>query len=173
MASTYSAEMTIRLRAEEALDATADPGSSGVLPIEVVNATGGRRWTDGGGSGQIEKCYKRVRTISAGATDAYDLLAAGSLTTPAGASIDADELKALVLRVTSGEVKLVGAALNALDCFTAASEGVKLAASGGLRCLALDFGPDGLDVAANSKFEIIETSASATADYELELIVAE
>lgn len=173
MATKFSAVMELRLLAEEALDVTVDPGSDGTLPVEVTIGSGGARWANGGASGQVGACYKRLRTVGISGTDSYDLLAAGALKTPAGATIDADELKGLVLKVTSGACKLQAPAASGLGIFTAASQGLQLSATGGLRSVALYFGPDGLDVTTNSKFDIVESSGAATATYELILIVAE
>ena len=173
MASVYSALLEMRLLAEETLDASVDPGTSGTLPVEIANVTGGRRWSTGTGSGKIGRSYKRVRTVGSGVTDSYDLLAAGSLTTPAGAAIDLDELKGVVIRVTSGQVQLAAPAANFLTIFADASGAINMGAVAGLRAIALDFGPDGLDVSVNSKFDVIETSGAATATYEIEFVGAE
>lgn len=173
MATEYSALMEMRLLSTEKLDPTVDPGASGQPSAEVSIGSGGVRWKNGGGNGQIQRNYKRIRTIGSGATDSYDLLAAGSLTTPNGESIDLDEVKGLILRVTAGEVKFVKATTGGLDCFTAADEGMQLGATAALQALGLYFGADGLDVTTNSKFAIIETSGAGTATYELEFIGAE
>jgi hypothetical protein len=113
-----------------------------------------------------------MATIGSGATDTYDLLAAGGLIGPLGELIDLDELKGLALRVTSGEVKFIRHGANGLAMFTSNNEGLQLKSAGGLRAVVLDFGPDGLDVTTDSKFEIVETSGLASATYELAFIGA-
>ena len=130
MASVYSALLEMRLLAEETLDASVDPGTSGTLPVEIANVTGGRRWSTGTGSGKIG-------------------------------------------RVTSGQVQIAAPAANFLTIFSDASDVINMNAVAGLRAIALDFGPDGLDVSVNSKFDVIETSGAATATYEIEFVGAE
>ena len=98
------------------------------------------------------------------------LLAAGSLEDIIGQAIDADEAKALVVLCTDGEIKVTGAAANGLGCFTAASEGNALSEG---QFVAIGLGKAGLDVTVNSKFDITETSGTATAAYTLGLIVAQ
>lgn len=173
MATAYSALMQIVLIAEETPDVTVDPGATGGLAVKVENANGGRRWSDGTGDGKIGRDYKRIRTIGAGGTDSYNTLAAGSLLTPNGAAIDLDELKGLVLKVTSGQIQLAAPAANFLGIFSDATDVINLNATGGLKCIALDFGSDGLDVTVNSTFDIIETSGAAGAVYELSFVGAE
>lgn len=173
MAATYQAVMSILLQADEILDPTTGSFVTGTHAALVENETGGRRWGNGGASGGIQKCYKRTRTITSGSTDNYNLLAAGSLSTPAGVAIDADEIKGLVLKVTSGAIRLEAPAADFLGIFADANGAIKMAATGGLRCLALDFGPDGLSLGTSSKFDITEISGAASAVYELIIIVAE
>lgn len=163
MANEYSGLVVIEITGEEQLDATAGDGASGAMRVSMTNASGGRRWSNGTGSGKVGKLYKAVLAFTSGETKSYDLLAAGSLTTPDGQSIDANELKFLGLKCTSGEFKFVGTATNQLGVFTAPSEGLQLKATGGLRCLPLDFGPDGLDVTTNSQFALTETGSSTAA----------
>lgn len=174
MAHKYSARMDLRIVAEETLDPSVAPYAAGANTITVENATAGRRWSDGQGSGQVDAIYRRTQaSLGISATDTYNVLAAGGLQTPSGSVIDLDELKGLAIRCTSGECKLVATASNGLGLFTAASEGLQLKATGGLRAVALDLGPDGLDVTTNSQFAVVETSGAATAAYELEFIGAE
>lgn len=124
---------------------------------------GTRRTTNGTGSAQADQILLATYTISASGTQAFNTLAAGSLEDIYGNAIDLDEFKMLVIEITSGEAKLVKNATNGMAFFTANDEGIQLNASGGLRRVGFDFGPDGLDVTTNSKFDIIETSTSATA----------
>jgi hypothetical protein len=163
MANSYSALIVIECTAEETLDATAGDGASGAMRGSVVNATGGRRFSNGTGSGKIGKWYKAVLAFTSGQTKSYDLLAAGSLTTPDGVAIDADELKVMVIQCDTGEFQLAAPAANFLAIFSDASDVLNLNSIGGLRCIGMDFGPDGLDVTTNSKLDLIETgSAPAT-----------
>jgi hypothetical protein len=173
MPESYSAVLDARLVFEEVGDPTIDPGAVSSAVGNVEAQSGGRRWTNGTGSGKVGAAYKRIRTIGSGATDTYDLLAAGSLQTPLGRPIDLDELKALSLKVTSGEVKIIKHGTNGLDIFTSNNEGFQLKAAGGLRAVVLDMGPDGLDVSSNSRFEVVETSGAASATYEIAFIGAE
>jgi hypothetical protein len=174
MAHKYSARMNLRLVAEETLDPTTAPYASGASTLNSPGTYSVRNWSDGQASGQIDAVYRRVQSsLASSTTDTYDVLAAGGLQTPSGSVIDLDELKGLVIKCTAGEVKLVATAANGLGCFTAASEGLQLKAAGGLRAVALDFGPDGLDVTTASQFAITETSGAASAGYELSFIGAE
>ena len=173
MSSTFSALLNARLVFEEVADPAVAPGVSASAQGTVEASTGGRRWSNGAGSGQIGAAYRRLRTVASGATDSYDLLAAGSLVSPLGESIDLDELKGLALRVTSGSVKFQKPGSNGLGLFTTNNHGLLLSATAGLRAIVLDLGPDGLDVTVNSKFDIVEATGAATATYELALIGAE
>jgi len=170
MAIESNALLQIRLVMDEILDSSADPGASGTVQAVVENANGGRRWANGGGSGQVERVYKRIRTLASGATDTYDVLAAGSLVTPGGQPIDLDEVKALCLHVVSGECKLVATGASFLGVFTAASEGIKLSAG---QTVALDLGAAGIDSTTASQFAVTETSASASVEYRLAFIGAQ
>ena len=173
MSSTFSALLNARLVFEEVADPAVAPGVSASAQGTVEASTGGRRWSNGAGSGQIGAAYRRLRTVASGATDSYDLLAAGSLVSPLGESIDLDELKGLALRVTSGSVKFQKPGSNGLGLFTTNNHGLLLSATAGLRAIVLALGPDGLDVTVNSKFDIVEATGAATATYELALIGAE
>lgn len=172
MSSTFSALLNARLVFEEVSDPAVAPGVSASAQGTVEASTGGRRWSNGAGSGQIGAAYRTMATIGSGATDSYDLLAAGGLIGPLGEPIDLDELKGLALRVTSGEVKFIRHSSNGIALFTSNNEGLQLKSAGGLRAVVLDFGPDGLDVTTDSKFEIVETSGAASATYELAFIGA-
>ena len=165
MASTASAELTIRFLTTMTPDTT-----TGITGDQHGDVEQTDRWTQGTGSSQVDRAYKRVRTIGIGATDSYNLLAAGSLEDIIGQAIDADEAKALVVLCTDGEIKVTGAAANGLGCFTAASEGNALSEG---QFVAIGLGKAGLDVTVNSKFDITETSGTATAAYTLGLIVAQ
>ncbi len=107
MPESYSAVLDARLVFEEVGDPTIDPGAISSAVGNVEAQAGGRRWTNGTGLGKVGAAYKRIRTIGSGATDTYDLLAAGGLQTPLGRPIDLDELKALSLQVTSGDVSVI------------------------------------------------------------------
>lgn len=151
-------------------DLTPDP-ATGVTGAVHGNVEQRDRFTQGTSSGEVDRPYKRERSaLGAGATDSYDLLAAGSLKDLLGQTIDADEIKGIVVLCTDGAIEVTADAANGLECFTAASEGCKLAAG---QWWAMGFGAAGLACAANSKFLITETSSGATADYTLGFIVAQ
>lgn len=170
MAHTYNASLAIDFAAETVFDSSVSPFASGSTPQNTRNVNGGRRWKAGGASGQIEAVYKRTRTVGSGATDSYNVLAAGALETPAGETIDLDELKAIVVKCTAGAIKVVGGTSNPVSCFTGSGQGVALSAD---QTFAMDLGPGGVDVTTNGTFEVVETSASASATYELQFIGAE
>ena len=153
-----------------------DPRDSGEAEYAVINAGAknrGRRWIQGTSSGQVDTPYVRDRSaLGAGATDSYNVLAAGALKTPSGDTVDLDEFKAMIVRVTDGTIKVVGGAANPMSCFTGSGEGVVLVADSDQATFALDLGPDGIDVTANGTFEIIEAGGATTADYEIEFIGA-
>jgi len=155
------------------IDARGDltPASPHGNPIahNLENATGGRGWRNGTGSGQIDRILLGSFTLGAAATDNYNLLAAGSLTDVLGQAIDADELKGFVVKCTSGEITLEAPASNGLAFFKAASDGVVL--SNG-HTLGVDFGAGGLDVTTDSKFDVTD-SGGAGSTYTLWAIVAQ
>lgn len=146
-----------------------DPGAGGTVTQDLTNQTGGRRWTDGTGSGQVDRVYKRVRTMTSGETQSYDLLAAGSLTDALARAIDADELKGLVIKCTSGSIALEAPATGFIPIFSDATDLLLLSAG---HTVAFEFGAAGVDVTSASKFDIVEKAAS-TAAYTLWLIVAQ
>lgn len=153
-------------------DAQVAPGSpyEGEIRSLLENVSGGRRYTNGTGSGQVNTVYYRNRTatgdgtLGAGGTDSYNLLAAGALTDVFGATVDMDELKMLVVVVDSGAIKIDAPAANAIPIFADPTDVILLAS---VKCIALDFGAAGLDVTTNSKFDIIETSGATAAGYYL------
>jgi len=167
--ATVAARLLILAEGETIPAPADDPGAGGAVTQDLTNQTGGRRWTDGTASGQVDRVYKRVRTMTSGETQSYDLAAAGSLTDALGRAIDADELKGLVLKCTSGSIALEAPASAFLPIFSDATDLILL---GSGQTLAMDFGAAGLDVTSGSKFDIIEKAAS-TAGYELELFIAQ
>lgn len=141
---------------------------TGAIRHLLENAGGGRRWTDGQSSGEADTVYFRDRDdLAASGKDSYDLLAAGALVDVFGATIDIDELKALVLVVDSGSVRIKAPAADYLPIFGGAGEYVLVSTS-----LALDFGAGGLPLGSSSKFDIEETTGTATASYRLLIIGA-
>lgn len=147
---------------------------TGTIVDKIENTTGGTIWTNGTGSGKADRVYFRSRSaLGAGATDSYNLLAAGSLVDVYNQAIDADELKALVLKVTSGAVKLEAPAANFIGIFADASDVILLGASAKCNTIAFDFGAAGLDVTTNASFDITETSGATTANYELWVVVSQ
>jgi len=154
------------------LDVEGIPASplEGVLRKALENATGGRRWTQGTGSGEIDRIYIRERSaLGAAATDNYDLLGAGGLNDIHGQAIDADELKAIFLLPTDGSILFEAPAANYITLFSAATDATEVPSDG----MLLSWGADGLDVTVNSKFDITEVSGAVTADYLLAFICAQ
>jgi hypothetical protein len=136
----------------------------------LENVTGGEGWRNGTASGQVDRVYMVSGSLGSGATDAYDLLAAGSLTDALGQAIDADELKALILRCDTGAIEMTANATNGIGLFKAASDGINLGAG---NTAGFSFGAAGLDVTTDSKFNITEATSGAAATYTLWLIVAQ
>jgi|TARA_Y100000310_G_C20641918_1_gene794435 hypothetical protein len=148
---------------------TATSPYSEPVKAELENATGGRRWKQGTGSGQVDRAYMADGSLGAGATDDYNLLAAGSLVDVYNQAIDADELKGVVIRCETGEIEFRGDAANALSMFTNASEGITLAAG---QSAGFDLGAAGIDVTTDSKFEVFDSDGGGST-YTLWLIVAQ
>lgn len=123
-----------------------------------------QRTTNGQGSGQADRAYFASRSLSSSATHTYNVLAAGSLTDLLGQSIDLDEIKGLCIECLTGAIKVVGGASNALAAFTAAGDGLLLAAG---HSMAVEFGAAGLAVGSNGTFEVTETSGTAGATYKI------
>ncbi len=147
---------------------TATSPHEGDVREDLENTTGGRRWTDGNASGQVNRVYRKTGSLGAGATDSYNTLAAGALTDVYGQTIDLDELKGLVIVPLTGSIRLEAPAANFIGIFNDATDLLNVPAGG----LAFDFGAAGLDVTVNSKFDITETTGAATATYELWFIGA-
>ncbi len=162
-----SAAALIRILGSATL--SADSPYSGPVSAELENNTNGRRFKNGTGSGQVDRVYQVDGTLGAGATDDYDLLAAGSLTDVYGQAIDADELKAIVIKCNTGEVSFQGNASNQLSLFTSASQGIVLGAGA---TAGFDLGAAGIDVTTNSKFEILDSDGGGST-YSLWLICAQ
>ncbi len=165
MATSASAHLHIKLDAETLADSPHE-----TLPARdlLENAVGGERWTNGQGSGQIDRVYKVAGTLGAGATDNYNALAAGSLTDVYGQAIDLDELKGIVIRCLTGQITFEAPGASFLSCFKAAADGIVLVAG---HSIGLSFGAGGIDVTANSTFDI-DDSGGAGSTYELEFIGA-
>jgi hypothetical protein len=126
-------------------------------------------WKQGTASGQVDRVYMVSGSLSASATDSYDLLAAGSLTDVLGQAIDADELKGFVLRCDTGTIECTGEATNPIGIFKAGGDGFNLSTGA---IAAFSYGAAGIDVTTDSKFDITEAVGS-TATYTLWLIVAQ
>ncbi len=148
---------------------TADSPYAQPVKAELENAAQGRRWKDGQDSGEVDRVYMADGVLGAGATDAYDLLAAGALKDVYSQTIDADELKGIVVRCETGGIDFRGAAANGLGIFTAASQGIALIAG---QSIGIDLGAAGINVETNSKFEIFESDGGGST-YTLWLIVAQ
>lgn len=164
--------LTARLEIKAAADLTPAAPHSQPVGHTLENATGGRGWRNGTGSGQVDRVWLQNGTLAAGATDSYDLLAAGSLTDVLGQAIDADELKGLVIRCATGQITLEAPGANGLGLFKAAGDGVTLSAG---HTLAVDFGGAGLDVTTGSRFDVDDSGGvgSTGSTYSLWLTVAQ
>ena len=163
--STLSARLQITALADLAPDAP----HSQTIGHTVENAPGGRGWRQGTGSGEVDRVYLETNTLESGAAKVYDLGLSGGLKDVLGQTIDADELKGLAITCTAGGVAFDGWASNSIDFFEDNNHGVILSAG---QSLAVDFGPDGLDVTTDSNFRITE-NASTSSTYTLWLIVAQ
>mgnify|MGYP003631766249 CR=1 FL=1 len=174
MASSSSAFFQIKLFAEQQEGAaTAESGTpagsqsnAGALSALLENATGGRRWTEGQASGNIDRVFYNEYTVGSTETDSYDVLAAGSLLDLLGQAIDLDELKVLVVKCTSGSIQIAAPAANFLGIFADATDLINFTSG---QTVAFDFGAAGLAIGTDSKFDIIET-ASSTAAYSIAFI---
>lgn len=165
MATNVNALLQIRALAT----VTATSPASGDVVLECVNAPGGTRWTNGTGSGNVDRVLFRSETMASGETDSYNLLAAGGLTDIYGQAIDADELKGIIIKCLTGSISFKAPASNFLTCFGAAGDKIKLAAT---HCQAIDFGAAGLTLSTSASFDIAE-EGSAAATYELWFDVAQ
>lgn len=170
MAVTTETSALLLIRALATIKA-ADPANPDPVSLELENVSGGRRWSDGTGTDQVDRIYKVDGVVGAGATVSYDLLAAGALKDIFGQAIDADELKALVIRCETGEIEFRGPAANGISLFTAASEGIKLAPT---HVAAFDLGSDGIEVQVStlSKFDVFDLDGGGST-YTLWLVVAQ
>ena len=158
MATILSSLLQIRTLTELHPDTAL--GDSGPRKTELHNGTTGRRWTHGTASGQADRNYRRIdRTLAIGATDSYNLLAAGALTDPNGQAIDLDELKGLVLYCSDGEVNFEGPGALDLPLFKAPGNGIVLSAG---QMVAFDLGAAGLTLGASASFDITETDGAGS-----------
>jgi len=162
MATTLAASLGIKHLVTLTPDPTAEPG--GKNPISLDN-TQEDRWRNGAGSGLANRVYKRIRTIGSGATDSYNILAAGSLVDILNQAIDLDELSGITLRCTSGSINFVASAGTPIGLFLAAGDGLPMVAGD---VFAYSWGAAGLDVTTNSLFEITETTGTGSSAYVLE-----
>jgi len=121
--------------------------------------TGTSRWKDGTGSGQVDRRYREDATLGAGATDSYNLLAAGGLTDDENQAIDLDELKMLAIKCTAGEITIEAPVANGLSIFKAAEDGIVLASG---QRFGLDLGAAGIDVTTNSKFDVTDSGGGGS-----------
>lgn len=124
--------------------------------------------TPGTGSGKADQAYRVDGSLSSSGSATYNVLAAGSLTTPLGEAVDMDEVKAIIVKVLTGTVNVEAAASNGLACFTGAGEGVKLSAG---QWVALGLGAGGVGVGTAGSLTVAEAgSPAAAATYELLII---
>ena len=161
--------LSARLHIEARGDLQADAPHSQTVGHTLENATGGRGWRNGTGSGEVDRIFLESNTFSSGQNKTYNLLAAGALTDVFGQAIDADELKGLMVKCTSGEIAVDGGGAGGLDLFEHNQHGIALASG---MSFAVDLGAAGLDVTTNSSFRVAE-NASAAASYTVWLIVAQ
>lgn len=132
----------------------------GEVQAQLANAAGGEQFTQGQSSGQSDRVYVRgSRSLGIGATDAYNLLAAGSLKDPLGQTIDLDELKGLMLICLTGKIRLIASTGTPITLFQAAGDAINLSAG---QFAMFGFGPTGLSVETNSLFEILETGGAGS-----------
>lgn len=155
--------LAVSLRIIAQADLTPSSPLAGAILAKLENATGGRFWTQGTGTGNASQCYLADVTMTASQTVSYNTLAAGALVDTGGATIDLDKLKGMVILCNTGAIKIDAPATNFIGIFADASDVIKLGAG---NCIAFDFGPGGLDVTTNSKWDIVET-ASAAATYSI------
>jgi hypothetical protein len=130
--------------------------------IESLTET--QRTTDGTGSAQADRVFRRSGVLAAAASHSYNTLAAGGLTDAYGQAIDLDELKGIMVKCTSGAIKIDAPAANFAGFFGTASDFVPVANGA---CWSMMFGATGLDVTVNSKFDIIDTAGGAGSTYEI------
>jgi hypothetical protein len=148
------------IRAEQVPDTSSGLGA---LLAEVQNETGGHVFSEGSGSGQINRVYYRKRSgLGASSTDSYNFLAAGSLLDLLKQTVDLDKLKILAVKCTAGAIRLDAPAANAIGIFSDPSDVIRLMTG---QMVVFDFGDGGLDVTTNASLDIVETSGGATADY--------
>lgn len=166
MATNVNAMLQIRAVAT----VTATSPAAGDVVLECVNAAGGTRWTNGTGSGNVDRAFFVSDSVAASATDSYNLLAAGSHEDIYNQAIDADELKGLMVKCLTGSIKVVAPAGTPIGMFLAAADGINLSAG---HCFAIDFGATGLTVSTNSLFEITDTAGGSGSTYELWFVVAQ
>ena len=159
MATALSSMLSIEARTRYDVG---DPHGGGVNG-DLQNASGGTRWRDGTASGEADRGHLASATLGASATDSYNVLAAGAIVDIYGQTIDLDALKGIVLKCITGSITFEAPASNGLGLFKAASDGLTLAAG---QTLGVDFGPAGLDVTTDSKFDIRD-SGGAGATYKI------
>jgi len=155
--------LAVSLRIIAQADLTPSSPITGAILAKLENATGGRFWTQGTSTGNASQCYLADVTLSSGQTVNYNTLAAGALVDTGGATIDLDKLKGMVVLCNTGAIKIDAPAANFIAIFADATDKIRLGAG---NCVAFDFGPGGLDVTTNSKWDIVET-ASAAATYSI------
>jgi hypothetical protein len=158
-----STSLAVSLRIVAQADLTPSSPITGAILARLENATGGRYWTQGTSTGNASQCYIADVTLSSGQTVNYNTLAAGALVDTGGATVDLDELKGLIVLCNTGAIKIDAPAANFIGIFADATDKIRIGAG---QCVAFDFGPGGLDVTTNSKWDIVET-ASAAATYSI------
>lgn len=155
--------LAVSLRIIAQADLTPSSPITGAILARLENATGGRYWTQGTSTGNASQCYLADVTLTSGQTNNYNTLAAGALVDTGGATVDLDELKGLIVVCNTGAIKIDAPAANFIGIFADATDKIRIGAG---QCVAFDFGPGGLDVTTNSKWDIVET-ASAAATYSI------
>ena len=161
--------LSARLRIEGQADLEPDSPHSQTIGHELENAPGGRGWRQGIDRGEVDRVYLEAHTLSSGTSKVYDLKAAGALKDVLGQTIDADELKGLVIRCAVGQVTVDGSASGTIPFFETNNHGIVLSAG---QTMGVDFGSGGLDVTTASNLRVTETGSTASS-YTLWFIVAQ
>lgn len=157
--------LNVGLRIEAIAELTATTPHTGSVVDALNNGSAGERWTDGQGSAQCDRVYRASVTLAAAGSVSYNLLAAGGLTDAFGQAIDLDELKGLVIKCTSGLIKIDAPAANFLTIFADASDLFRIANGA---TFAMSWGAAGLDVTSSSKFDIVDLNGGSGSTYEIE-----
>ena len=134
---------------------------------DIENVAGGHSTINGQGADQADRCYAKLGTLAAAATDGYNTLAAGSLVDSQAQAIDLDKLKMIVVKCLTGSIKIDAPAANYMGFFGTATDYVPLRAGQTWGLDLIGTNGLGLDVTVNSKFDIVDTFGGAGSTYQL------